>query len=257
MTHFKYLTMWPVYEELLSRLTPHDFGAAVNVVQNLMPTARFFDLSFPEWIFTVFSQGVLILTAIVMLWRRWRKAEAHLLGKFWAVGLFAWIQVLLLGNALPLVESGQVFPSLGFNRRFQMLGNWEPDGMEAVVMVGIYGLVALSILWVFTLMITPTEDGQLRGWRRARKLERNRLPFGSDSATAFWSVLIRCCSAPRSASGRSSPPVRRSLPGSSAPAFSLHRSSSPSGSLGTTFPFRHGWPMPLCSLREASDFMHC
>ena len=73
-----------------------------------------------------------------------------------------------------------------------MLGNWEPDGMEAVVMAGIYGLVTLAILWVFTLMITPTEDGQLRGWRRTRKLERNRLPFGSDSATAFWSVLIMC-----------------------------------------------------------------
>ena len=76
---------------------------------------KFFNLDFSEAVFTVFSQGGLILTFVVMLCRKWRRTESHLLGKLWATGFFIWIQILLLGNALPLIEPGNLFPSRAFS----------------------------------------------------------------------------------------------------------------------------------------------
>ena len=193
LVYFKYLTMLPVAEECFPYLIPRDEGAAVMAIQNLLPSARFFNLDFPQAVFTLVSQGVLILTAIVMLWRRWRRIESHLLGKAWATGLFAWMQLVLLGNALPLIAPGYLFPSRGMNRlarRYRMWENWEPDPMEAVAMAGIFGLVTLLMLWVMILMISPNAEGRLRGWRRARKLNRRFLSPFSDSATAFPWVLL-------------------------------------------------------------------
>ena len=194
LVYFKYLTIWPVLEESLPFLLPRDAGAAVLVAQTLLGKARFFGLDFPEAVFTVLSQGVFILTGIYMLWRRWRRLESHLLSKPWAVGFFAWLQVLLLGNALPLIEPGTLFPSREFPRmagRFAQSADWRPDASEAVSMAGIYGSFNLAMLWVLTLMITPKAEIQLRGWRRVRKLERNHLAFGSDPSTAIgWTVLM-------------------------------------------------------------------
>lgn len=124
-----------------------------------------------------------------MLCRKWRRAEAHLLGKLWAAGFFIWVQILLLGNALPLIDPGDLFPSRGFRRFIRMELDWSPKPMEAVAMSGIYGLVTLLLLFVLTCIITPTKDSQLRGWRRARKQGASKLPRFGDASTAFWIVI--------------------------------------------------------------------
>ena len=129
---------------------------------------------------------------IAILWRRWRRAESHLLGKAWATVLFGWIQVVLLGNALPLIDPGYLFPSRGLDRftgRFRM-NDWYPQASEAVAVATVYGTVSLVMMWIMTLMITPNADGRLRGWRRARKLGQRRLSPISDPATAFPWVLL-------------------------------------------------------------------
>jgi hypothetical protein len=69
------------------------------------------------------------------------------------------------------------------------VGRLEPEAGEAVVLAGVFGLASLCQLWVLTMMITPTADGQLRGWRRAYKHGRRSLRPLSDPATAVWSVL--------------------------------------------------------------------
>ncbi len=192
LVYFQYLTVRPVFEEHLGALLPQTAGAVVDTFNRLVPPERFFNLNLPETVFTLFSQLMLILTGVVMCWRRWRRDEAHLLGKAWALGLYAWTQVMLLGSALPLIETGRVFPSREMNRRFRrfLVEDWQPEGMEAVVMSGAYGLVSLVLLWVMTLMITPSKDTQIRGWRRTRKLERRRIPLTSDPATGFWTVSL-------------------------------------------------------------------
>ena len=193
LAYFKYLTIMPVFEECYSHLLPRDLGAGVQALQEILPSAKFFNLAFPQVVFTLLSQGVLILTMGVMLWRRWHRPESHLLGKAWATGLFGWIQLVLLGNALPLIEDGYLFPSRGFDSylgRFRSRSGWEPEAWEPVAMVGAYGLVTLAMLWVMTLMITPNAEGRLRGWRRARKFGRKRLSPFCDPATAFPWVLM-------------------------------------------------------------------
>jgi hypothetical protein len=190
LVFFKYLTIMPVLEESLPGLLPASAGAVVKAGQRLLPTVKFFNLDFSEAVFTAFSQGGLILTFVVMLCRKWRRAEAHLLGKLWAAGFFIWIQILLLGNALPLIDPGDLFPSRGFNRMVRLLPDWAPKPGEAVLMSGIYGLATLLLIFVLAGIITPSADHQIRGWRRARKQGASSLPRLADAATGFWFVLV-------------------------------------------------------------------
>ncbi|MEM9480011.1 MAG: hypothetical protein AAGA58_10195, partial [Verrucomicrobiota bacterium] len=193
LVYFRYLTIMPVLEESWPYLIERTAGAAVRSVQNLLPKASFFDLGFPQVVFTVISQLVLILTGISMLWRRWRRAESHLLGKLWAVLVFGWVQIVLLGNALPLIEKGYLFPSRELDRftgRFQT-GGWNPQTWEAGAIVVTFGLSTLAMLWLLTLMITPSAETRLRGWRRARKLNRSWFSPFSDPATSWpWVVAM-------------------------------------------------------------------
>jgi hypothetical protein len=192
LVYFKYLTMWPVLEESLPAFLPELASDLARMGLTLLKRARFFNLDFHEAVFTIFAQGVLILTFIEMLWRRWRRAESHLLGKTWATGFFAWIHFVLLGNALPLIEPGNLFPSREVFRRFQRFprSDWAPAPGEAVVMVGLYGLVTMLLLFVLTSIITPVADTQIRAWRRMRKLGQRTIPPFSDAATAFWFVVL-------------------------------------------------------------------
>lgn len=195
LVFFKYLTISPVLAENTPMLLPRTAGAIIATGQKLAPAVKFFNLDFSETVFTLFSQSGLILTFIVMLCRRWRRAESLLLGKLWAAGLFIWVQILLLGNALPTVEAGTLFPSREFTRRFKILNVQGPEGWEAVAMSGIYGLVTFLFLLVLVKMITPSADLQIRGWRRARKQGRVSLPVLSDAATAFGFTLIMAVAA--------------------------------------------------------------
>lgn len=190
LVFFDYLTISPVFKESLPDLLPASAAAAIKVLQRLAPTVKFFNLDFSEAVFTVFSQGGLILTFTVMLCRKWHRHESHLLGKWWATGFFAWIQFLLLGNALPVIDTGTLFPSRAFTSMVRLRPDWAPEPMEAVAMSGLYGLVTLALLFVLASIITPTADSQRRGWRRARKQGATRLPPLSDAATAFWWVVV-------------------------------------------------------------------
>lgn len=191
LVFFKYLTIYPVlFQESMPGLLPRTAGAIVATGQKLAPEVKFFNLDFSETVFTVFSQGGLILTFTVMLCRRWRRTESLLLGKLWAAGFFIWIQILLLGNALPLIDPGNIFPSRELFRRIRIVQGWTPEASEAVAMSGVYGLVTLLLLFVLTKIITPSSDLQIRGWRRARKQGDTSLPFLSDAATAFGFVLV-------------------------------------------------------------------
>jgi len=195
LVYLKYLTIRPVVEEFFSYFIERRAGLVVETLQELAPTARFFGLNLPQSAFTLLSQGVLIGVVVTMLWRTWRRSESHLLGKVGAVGFFAWVQVALLGNALPVIDSGDLFPSREFGRRFGRFTNrggrdWEPEEAEIFMMIGAFGLVTLILIWALSFLIIPDEEGQVRGWRRARKLGRSKLSPRSDPATATPWVLL-------------------------------------------------------------------
>lgn len=190
LVFFKYLTITPVFEESLPGILPSTAGGVAAALQRLAPTAKFFNLNFSEAVFAGFCQGGLILVFVRMLCRKWRRAESHLLGKFWACGFFVWIQVFLLGNALPLIEPGNLFPSRGMSRMAGVAPDWAPKPVEAVAMSGLYGLVTLLLIVALGGIMSPSADTQLRGWRRARKQGATSIPPLADAATAFWFVLV-------------------------------------------------------------------
>ena len=190
LVFFKYLTINPVLEESLPGILPRTAGAIIATGQKLAPEVKFFNLGFPEAVFTVFCQGGLILTFTVMLCRKWRRSESLLLGKIWATGFFIWVQILLLGNALPLIDPGKLFPSREISRRVLDWSTWTPKAWEAVAMSGVYGFATLVLLFIVTSIITPSAEIQIRGWRRVRKEGRTSLPVLSDAATAFGWVAV-------------------------------------------------------------------
>jgi hypothetical protein len=189
LVFFKYLTITPVFLESRPGMVPDNIKAMLETVARLAPEVKFFNLGLSELVFTVFSQGGLILTFIVMLCRKWRRSESNLLGKVWATGFFIWIQVLLLGNALPTVDSGELFPSGGlrvFGRGVKM----DPTGSEALIMAGTYGVVTLGLLFVLGGLITPSPERQVSGWRRARKRGERSMAVLGDAASGFWFVVV-------------------------------------------------------------------
>ncbi len=192
LVFFKYLTITPVTQESMRYLLPSQVGDAWETGQRLLSDAKFFNLDFSEAVFTYFSQSCLIITFFVMLCRRWRSGEAHLLGKFWAVGFYTWVQILLLGNALPLIDSGKLFPSQQFARfSFIMAGKeWSPASWEALSMILVYGLISLLFLWVLSGIVTPNFGTQINGWRRARKQGNSRLPLLADESNSSGFVFL-------------------------------------------------------------------
>lgn len=194
LVYFKYVTIMPVVEECYPHLVDRNTGAAIRTWQAILPSARFFNLGFPQGVFTLLSQGILIAVMVTMLWRRWRRAESHLLGRLGALVVFGWVQLVLLGNSLPLVDTGELFPSRELTRRFARMARvdprtWTPNPGEALAMVALFGVVTLALLWCVTLFITPDHDCQIRGWRRTLKAGRTRLPPTADPATAVPWVL--------------------------------------------------------------------
>ncbi|MBL9132155.1 MAG: hypothetical protein JNG86_13210 [Verrucomicrobiaceae bacterium] len=179
---FEYLTIWPVLDEYTHHFIPRDAGHIVKLAAGLMPKANFYGLEFREIVFTLFCQAGLLLTMLTMVWRRWRRVESHLLGKVWAVLVFLWMQVLLLGNGLPMIEGGSLFPSRAFAARFRQLKLPDPSLGEGIIIASLYGVVTVLVLLVLAFIITPTLDTQWRGLRRARKLALPHVPRAGDSA---------------------------------------------------------------------------
>jgi len=130
----------------------------------------------------------------VMLCRKWRQEEAHLLSQFWAVGTFIAVQVVLLGHALPLIDPGDLFPSRNFRWFTSQAIDWKPDNTEALAMIAVYGLFTTGLACVLAGIITPDRERQIRGWRRAFKNGEDRLPaFGdTDSATLSTGIISIC-----------------------------------------------------------------
>lgn len=187
----RYVTLWPVAMEHAA-MFPRDQVEAWRLASGHTPGAGvpFFGLVFSPLVFTLLVQGSLIVTLFVMVWRKWVRAEAHLLSKLWAAGLFVWIHSLVIGNALPLVGTDALFPSSGF-KRYIVRQLWRPKIDEAVVMCSFYGVLTLVVVLLLVIMVTPHGDSQARGVRRAEKQGKLRAGWLSDESSAFpWALFL-------------------------------------------------------------------
>jgi len=188
----RYVTMWPAMLES-SHILPADLARDLREVAAHAPGegVRFFK---EEWVFTdvkftLIVQGSFILTLLVMVWRKWRQADSHLLSKTWALLVFAWLCVLPLGTALPAIPDGSLFPARSIRALLDGRPD-RPDLWQAFKMCGLYGLMMLILLIFAVLLLTPGRDMQTRGLRRAAKLGKKSAPFLADESSAFTLVVV-------------------------------------------------------------------
>lgn len=186
----RYMTMWPAMLES-AWILPASFSEELREVAAHAPGVgiNFFHWNLPDVGFTLLVQGSFILTLVVMVWRKWRQADSHLLSKAWALLVFGWLCVLPLGNALPGIVDGSLFPAQSLRR----LLDGQPDRpqlYEAFIICSIYGVLMLVLMVLLVLMLTPSRDTQTRGLRRAAKLSRPRAPLLSDEFSAFGMVMM-------------------------------------------------------------------
>jgi hypothetical protein len=194
---FEYLTLWPVVTDNIHAFLSTKSGAMMKAITSLEPEVRFFGLGLSETQFTFFAQGFLILTFVVMLWRRWQRREAHLMSKLWAMGFSIWVQLVLLGCAIPLIISGLLFISqrMQMNPLFgRIRGGFRdssPALAEGAFVIGVYGMVTMLMVAMLSILISPSQETQDRGAQRAKKLGLSRASAFSDEASAmFFTVAM-------------------------------------------------------------------
>jgi hypothetical protein len=186
---FSHLTVWPVVGSNIIDLIPAiptTRGPFSGWARHIgVPDVPFWGVRMSHLTFSLVVQSSLILTFVVMLARRWRDEQAHLLGKGYAVGWLLWLQVILLGNVLPLLESGRVFSGmLGARTELARAFSRLPGQAEARVLAVIYGVISLWILLPIISCMTPREPTQMVAFRRRKKFSQSRIPWLADGATA-------------------------------------------------------------------------
>jgi hypothetical protein len=164
----KYLTLWPVLVEHAAVVAPK---AAENMIlgTGITPGTEvpFFNVSFSDLAFTLLVQGTFILAMIVMIWRKWKRAESHLLSKAWGVLIFAWIHLLIIGNALPMAEDGDLFPSQNLrrteaaekvmrelDRREINLPETDPTLYESAFIIFVFAVNLMLVIMLLTIMMS-------------------------------------------------------------------------------------------------------
>lgn len=191
-TFFFYTTVWPV-------VILHGSGLALENDQSPELLARyenfqsvdFFQFEIPTFVFGLAVQGFLIFTFALILYRRWKGETLHLLSKNFTLIVFSGILVLFLGTSLPLMDSGQIFPSMNtqFGQRYMRPSGLQATPSEALGITAACGIITFIIACILIQIITPTRDGFLRGLRRAYKKGQRSPRFGADAQTGLWHTL--------------------------------------------------------------------
>ena len=158
-----------------------------------------FDLSLTGYAWVVMS--VLIAFLLQILWRRWRRADAHLFSKPLALAFSAWIIVMSLGETFPLLRDGTLFDwsSRMVERNTHGRGHALSNATLSVVTQGLipagwagaFGCVALFSAMILAAIITPTLEQHGRARRARPGSPSSRLPWASDAQSALlWTGVL-------------------------------------------------------------------
>ncbi len=166
------------------------------VTKNVVPeTVRFFQLNLAltgyQWVVMVMLLGFLLM----ILWRRWKNAEAHLFSKPLALVFFGWIGLMSLGEITPMIRSGTLFQNAKLPRGFTPLGNPLSEELThkllMVVWAGAVGVVAFIATMLIAAIITPTLDQYWCALRAQENIKSRRIPWTRDAHSALsWSLII-------------------------------------------------------------------
>ncbi|MGJ8639677.1 MAG: hypothetical protein ACSHYA_09815 [Opitutaceae bacterium] len=188
---FEYLTIRPVLFDELAGIVPEwDFQEPV----------KFYDINVPVWLFSITMQVSLCGVFLMVVIRKWRNENAHLLGKHASVFTLGGVLAVLLGTILPLIPDGKIFPPF-LRDNFRGADANIADAVlkvrdliegQTLAIPGIFGFFILLLVCLMVTFITPTRDTRLKELRRIRKLGWKRIPFGSDAASSLPQTLAFC-----------------------------------------------------------------
>ncbi len=163
---------------------------------------RFFDFELSLNGYAWLVMTILIGFLLQILWRRWRRADAHLFSKPLALAFSAWIIFMSLGETFPLLRDGTLFDwgNRVIAKHSHGPGQAELAGQAATVLTqgliplgwaGMFGCMALLSAMILSAIITPTLE-QHRGARRAHLDDPTlRLPWTGDARSALlWTVVL-------------------------------------------------------------------
>ncbi len=185
LTFFEYLTLRPVVIEVFAGVEGMPIFGNLFQQQSAVPEAQFFDRSFTRVQFTALVQLTLITTLFLILHRRWRDAESHLLGKGYAALLVGWIFLALLGNTIPAMADPGFYPKMYPSHRPEV------NVKNAFVLASLMGVGALVLATCAIAVVSPSADQYRAGLRRARKLGLRRIPLRADAAGAGgWALVL-------------------------------------------------------------------
>lgn len=168
---------------------------------NPFSTVRFFDYDLSLTGYAWVVMFILIVFLLQILYRKWKRVDAHLFSKPIALAFSAWIIVMSLGETFPLLRDGTLFKwsdrLMEKSNKGHDLTMAEPavkaltQGLIPVGWAGAFGCVALLVAMILGAIITPTLEQH--GTARRARLDRPSppLPWASDARSALaWTGVL-------------------------------------------------------------------
>lgn len=224
---FEFLTVRPLLkDELLAYLPSHSVFVRALQFDGGSSVVPFFSHQLSCWTFALMLQGSILVTLVVMLYRRWWDQTSHLMSKAYAVGFYAAIALLLFGNTLPIAQNGQIGISYRVHQRQVELYKTAMDEklkdegltglqrqeiidfyrqrinehqnpasehfkpLEDALMQMVFGMVCLLLASLVIYIMTPVTEKYVIGLRRSRNRGLKKTPLLWDESLGFWPVVL-------------------------------------------------------------------
>jgi hypothetical protein len=133
---------------------------------------------------------LLLALLLIVLWRRWQRADAHLLSKPMALVFFAWILLMSLGEITPRLQQGNLFTlhALSVDRSSHVSKEDAQIGFSLAWVAG-FGVMGLWSAMLLSSSLAPTLEQAWRASRAGGVLSKTPLPLASDARSAvLWSA---------------------------------------------------------------------
>jgi len=162
--------------------------------KSFLRTVRFFQFDLAMTGYQWLVMAVLLSFLLIILWRKWKRAGAHLLSKPLAVAFLAWIVVMSLGEISPLVRDGTLFDPAGRSpSKWMAHGSSiaEPVARQGMMIIwaGTVGCIALLTAMLVATIITPTLEQHWSALRALRSKGPRRIAWSSDPYSALaWTA---------------------------------------------------------------------
>jgi hypothetical protein len=153
---------------------------------------RFFHWEFALTGYQWVVMSLLLAILLVVVRRRWQRADAHLLSKPMAIVFFAGVILMSLGEISPRLQDGSLFEFQNpmRPRSSTMLPVSAETGM-ALLWAGGFGSVGLFTAMLLTASIAPSLEQYWRARRSAGHPSNTKLPWTSDASGALpWSFAL-------------------------------------------------------------------